>query len=99
MATISRHDAGVAATQMSSKEDQPATTEESLRAEIESRYRAELDAQREELQRELSRKAFRIAELEEDMYKAAKIYESSISWRITKPVRAAKTLLARLRQS
>jgi hypothetical protein len=84
---------------MSNEGNQPATTEESLRADIEARYRAELEAQREEFQRELGRKAFRIAELEEDMYRAAKIYESSISWRITRPVRSVRALLARLRQS
>ena len=83
---------------MSKEEDELSATRESLQAEIEARYRAQLDAQREEFQRELGRKAFRIAELEEDMYRAAKIYESSLSWRITQPVRAAKALLARLRQ-
>lgn len=83
---------------MSKEEDDLSATRESLRAAIEAQYQAQLDAQREEFQRELGRKAFRIAELEEDMYRAAKIYESSLSWRITRPVRAAKALLARLRQ-
>lgn len=84
---------------MSKDENHLAGAEESLRAEIEAKYRAELDAQREEFQRELGRKAFRIAELEEDMYRAAKIYESSLSWRITRPVRSAKTLVAKLRRN
>jgi hypothetical protein len=84
---------------MSNDENHLAAAKESLRAEIEAEYRAKLEAQREEFQRELGRKAFRIAELEEDMYRAAKIYESSLSWRITRPVRSAKSLLARLRRS
>jgi hypothetical protein len=84
---------------MSKDEDHLAAAKESLRAEIEAECRAKLVAQREEFQRELGRKAFRIAELEEDMYRAAKIYESSLSWRITRPVRSAKSLLAKLRRS
>jgi hypothetical protein len=66
--------------------------------ELEARHRAELDAQREEFHRELGRRAFRIGELEEEVHKVAQTYESSLSWRITKPVRAAKTLLATLRR-
>jgi hypothetical protein len=66
--------------------------------ELEARHRAELDAQREEFHRELGRRAFRIGELEEEVHKVAQTYESSLSWRITKPVRAAKALLAKLRR-
>jgi hypothetical protein len=65
--------------------------------EAEARHRAELDAQREEFHRELSRRAFRIGELEEEVHKVAQTYESSLSWRITRPVRSAKVLLAKLR--
>ena len=64
----------------------------------EARHRAELDAQREEFHRELSRRAFRIGELEEEVHKVAQTYETSLSWRITKPVRSAKTVLAKLRR-
>ncbi len=64
----------------------------------EARHRAELDAQREEFHRELSRRAFRIGELEEEVHKVAQTYETSLSWRITRPVRSAKTVLAKLRR-
>jgi hypothetical protein len=66
--------------------------------ELEAKHRAELDAQREEFHRELSRRAFRIGELEEEVHKVAQTYETSLSWRITKPVRSAKTVLAKLRR-
>jgi hypothetical protein len=65
--------------------------------EAEARHRAELDSQREEFHRELSRRAFRIGELEEEVHKVAQTYESSLSWRITRPVRSVKVLLAKLR--
>jgi hypothetical protein len=66
--------------------------------ELDAKHRAELDAQREEFHRALSRRAFRIAELEEEVHKVAQTYETSLSWRITKPVRSIKTLLAKLRR-
>jgi hypothetical protein len=47
-----------------------------------------LRAQREELHRELVRKTFRIGELEETIYENARTYEESLSWRITRPLRA-----------
>jgi hypothetical protein len=72
------------------------TTSDEL-SEIEARHRAELDAQREEFHRELSRRAFRIGELEEQVIEVAQTYETSLSWRLTKPVRSAKALLAKLR--
>lgn len=65
--------------------------------EPEARHRAELDAQREEFHRELSRRAFRIGELEQEMIEVAQTYEGSLSWRLTRPVRAARTVLAKLR--
>jgi|GEM_PF-1089353 len=66
-------------------------------SEVEARHRAELDAQREEFHRELSRRALRIGELEQEMIEVAQTYESSLSWRLTRPVRAARTALAKLR--
>jgi hypothetical protein len=66
--------------------------------ELEARHRAELDGQREEFHRELGRRAFRIGELEEEVHKVAQTYETSLSWRITKPVRSVKTVLAKLRR-
>jgi hypothetical protein len=65
--------------------------------EIEARHRADLDAQREEFHRELSRRAFRIGELEEQVIEVAQTYETSLSWRITRPVRSFRKLLAKLR--
>lgn len=66
-------------------------------SEIEARHRAELDAQREEFHRELGRRAFRIGELEAQVIEVAQTYESSLSWRITRPVRSLRALLAKLR--
>jgi SMC interacting uncharacterized protein involved in chromosome segregation len=57
-----------------------------------------LRQQREELHRELVRKTFRIAELEEQVFETARRYEQSVSWRLTRPVRAVKPLLAKLRR-
>jgi len=59
---------------------------------------AALDAQREEFHRELGRRAYRIAELEEELQGVTRTYETSLSWRITRPVRSAKTLFAKLRR-
>jgi hypothetical protein len=66
-------------------------------SEVEARHRAELDAQREEFHRELSRRALRIGELEQEMIEVAQTYEGSLSWRLTKPVRAGRAVLAKLR--
>ncbi len=63
--------------------------------ELEARQRAELDRQREEFHRELSRRAFRISELEEEVIEVAQTYERSLSWRITSPVRAVAAKLRR----
>lgn len=65
--------------------------------ELEARHRAELDAQREEFHRELGRRAFRIGELEEKVIEVAQTYETSLSWRLTRPVRSLGALLAKLR--
>ncbi len=66
--------------------------------ELEAKHRAELDLQREEFHRELSRRNFRIGELEEQVIEVAQTYETSLSWRLTRPVRSAKTALAKLRR-
>ena len=66
-------------------------------SEAEARHRAELDVQREEFHRELGRRAFRIGELEEKVIEVAQMYETSLSWRLTKPVRSLGALLAKLR--
>jgi len=47
----------------------------------------ELDRVREEFHRELMRKSMRIAELELELKEAQLDYESSVSWRLTKPLR------------
>jgi SMC interacting uncharacterized protein involved in chromosome segregation len=59
---------------------------------------AALRAQREALHRELVRKSFRIGELEEAVQETARIFEESISWKLTRPVRGVRTVLARLKR-
>lgn len=66
--------------------------------ELEARHRAELDAQREDFHRELGRRVRRIGELEGELIRVAQTYEHSLSWRLTRPVRAVRPLLARLRR-
>ena len=73
--------------------------------ELDAHHRRQLDAMRESFHRELMRKSLRIAELEPDTpttpaswaiaERVASTYESTLSWRITGPVRAAKRALAR----
>lgn len=67
-----------------------------VRAEMEERMRRELEAQRQELDRELVRRAFRIAELEQSLHRTEREFRSSLSWRITKPLRVLKALLREL---
>jgi SMC interacting uncharacterized protein involved in chromosome segregation len=57
---------------------------------------AALRAQREQLHRELVRKSFRIGELEEAVQETARTFQESLSWRLTRPVRGARRLLAKL---
>jgi len=57
---------------------------------------AALRAQREELHRELVRKTFRIGELEEELVDVARVYEESLSWRLSRPIRSFKPTLKRL---
>jgi SMC interacting uncharacterized protein involved in chromosome segregation len=59
---------------------------------------AALRAQREALHRELVRKSFRIGELEEAVQETARTYEQSLSWRLTRSVRGARNVLARLKR-
>jgi hypothetical protein len=69
---------------------------ESLRGELE-RVEAERDRYREEVDRELVRRAFRINALENALYKSSWEFQNSLSWRVTKPLRSVKPLLGRLR--
>jgi hypothetical protein len=55
-----------------------------------------LREQREALHRELVRKTYRIGELEEEMAEVGRRYEATLSWRLTRPVRALKPMLKRL---
>jgi len=59
--------------------------------------RRALEAQREEFGRELARKAYTIAKLEQELVEVRKVYETSLSWRLTSPLRLFKELLARRR--
>jgi hypothetical protein len=52
-----------------------------------------LRQQREALHRELVRKTYRIGELEQQIGEVARTYEESLSWRLTRPVRALKPTL------
>jgi len=55
-----------------------------------------LREQREALHRELVRKTYRIGELEQEVAEVARTYEKSLSWRLTRPVRALKPTLKKL---
>ena len=55
-----------------------------------------LREQREELHRELVRKTFRIAELEEQVAEVGRTFEESLSWRLTQPIRTLKPALKKL---
>jgi len=70
----------------------------------ETRHRRELVAQREDFHRELMRKAFKRAHLnwiwespEAPAMQVTAEYEATLSWRITRPLRAAGRLLRRRR--
>lgn len=78
--------------------EQLESQQRSLRDEMDAHLRHELDVQREELNRELVRRAYRIGELELTLQQSGQEYESSLSWRITKPLRIGKALLRDLRQ-
>jgi hypothetical protein len=55
----------------------------------------ELDALREQFHRELMRKSMRIAELELELGRTRREYESSLSWRLTSPLRIRGFIRAR----
>jgi len=61
--------------------------------------RAELDAVRESFQGELERKAARIAQLEGLIHEVDQDYRSTLSWRVTAPLRAVGRLSRALRRS
>lgn len=65
----------------------------------ESDRQAELNALRESFQAELERKAARIAQLEQLVDETARGYRSTLSWRITAPLRAARRASRALRRS
>ena len=60
-----------------------------------------LRAQRDELDRELVRKTYRIGELEQEtaaeVENVTRIFEESLSWRVTRPLRSFKALAGKLR--
>jgi hypothetical protein len=72
-------------------------------ARLEERHRRELDALREELGRELMRKAFQATDqgagwaYDSPPALVAAQYEATRSWRLTRPMRQAGRLLRRLR--
>jgi predicted RNase H-like nuclease (RuvC/YqgF family) len=67
--------------------------DEPYRAEIER-----LETQREEMDRELVRRAYRIQELEHELQSLAKEFRTSFSWRLTAPLRALRSLLGKQRR-
>ncbi|HEX6454954.1 MAG TPA: hypothetical protein VF009_00370 [Solirubrobacterales bacterium] len=66
------------------------------RGKVEDLLRRELEAQRQKLDRELVRRAHRIYELEQTIAQMERDFHSSLSWRITQPLRVLKAFLARL---
>jgi hypothetical protein len=73
--------------------------------QVEARHQRELDALREELGRELMRRAFQATTAEaaewsnDSLYRLiAAQFEGTLSWRITKPLRRAGLLARRLRR-
>lgn len=55
--------------------------------ESEQRLQRLLDEQREQFHQELMRRSMRITELELELGKQRGQYESSLSWRLTRPLR------------
>jgi hypothetical protein len=64
---------------------------EQLRADV-ARLERELVAQREEFDRELVRRAYRIKALEEEVGRGVE-FERTLSWRVTAPLRGASARL------
>lgn len=57
--------------------------------------RTELEAIREQFHRELMRKSMRIAELEIEIARVRLDYETSLSWRLTGPLRIRSYIRSR----
>jgi predicted RNase H-like nuclease (RuvC/YqgF family) len=72
------------------------TQVEQLRAEV-ARLEREIVAQRENIDRELIRRALRIGQLEDELGRGAE-FERTLSWRVTRPLRGAGAHLRRLRR-
>lgn len=64
-------------------------------AETDAASSARLDAVREQFHRELMRKSMRIAELELELGRTRREYESSLSWRLTAPLRIRSFIRSR----
>jgi hypothetical protein len=60
---------------------------------------AELNAVRETFHEELARKAARIAQLEQLVDEVHRSYRSTLSWRVTAPLRAARRISRALRRA
>ena len=60
---------------------------------------AEIAALRESFQAELERKAARIAQLEQLVDETHLVYRSTLSWKLTAPVRAVGRIRGALRRS
>lgn len=67
--------------------------------QAQSEREAELNALRESFHAELGRKAARIAQLEQLVDETARSYRSTLSWRITAPLRAAGRVSRAMRRS
>jgi pantothenate kinase-related protein Tda10 len=68
-------------------------------ADTASDREAELNALRESFHAELARKAARIAELEQLVEETARNYRTTLSWRVTAPLRAARRVTRAMRRS
>jgi len=69
----------------------------SSRARSDANRRYETDMQKEALSRELVRKTYQLARAERDTERALSVFTSSLSWKVTRPLRGAKALLSRRR--
>jgi SAM-dependent methyltransferase len=72
---------------------------EAVVAEMEAMRRSELDALRESFHGELARKAVRIAQAEKATEEVAHNFESTLSWRVTKPLRAVRRIAQSVRRN
>jgi len=67
-------------------------------AQKDSERQAELDALRESFHAELARKAARIAQLEQHVDEVTRNFRSTLSWRVTAPLRAAARIARAVRR-